>query len=44
MGRYEHNAEDGYMPKDNLEFSDITIRQRFIRKVFMTVTLMVGCF
>uniref|UniRef100_A0A914DKB1 Uncharacterized protein n=1 Tax=Acrobeloides nanus TaxID=290746 RepID=A0A914DKB1_9BILA len=42
MGRYEHNAEDGYMPKDNLEFSDITIRQRFIRKVFMTVTLMLA--
>jgi hypothetical protein len=36
----EHFAEGG-MPKNEMGFSDVTIRARFVRKVFLMVTLMV---
>jgi hypothetical protein len=37
----EHFAEGG-MPKNEMGFSDVTIRARFVRKVFLMVTLMLS--
>jgi len=40
-GQSPHYAEGG-VPKNEMGFSDVTIRANFVRKVFIMVTVMLG--